>query len=381
MKDLYEVLEIERTSKIEEIKASYRRLAKQYHPDLNPGDKEAEKKFKEVSAAYEVLSDENKKAIYDRYGEEGLRGMASGQGGFGDFGDLGDIFSDLFDIFGGGFGRGYANEQRANYPMRGRDIRIRMQLKFKEAVFGTEKEIKITREEVCETCAGDGMKPGTKKHTCPNCNGSGQTRRVRNSLFGQMVSVETCENCNGTGEIIEEPCKDCKGIGRINKSAKIKVDIPAGVDTNSVMTLQREGNAGYNGGESGDLQIIFIVEEDEFFKREGYDIFIDIPISYTEAALGANIKVPTLTETTEYEIPSGTQSGTVFKIKNEGVKHVNSNRKGDLYFKANIEVPKKLNREEKELLEKLAKLEGENVKKRKESIFDKVKDIFDKDPN
>lgn len=374
MKDLYEVLGVARDASDSDIKSAYRRLAKKFHPDLNPGDSEAEQSFKEVSAAYEVLSDDNKRNIYDRYGEDGLNGNMGG----GDFGGFGDIFSDIFDIFGGGFGGGFSSDVNAgDRPMRGSDLQYQVNLSFRDAVFGVEREVTIRREEECKTCEGKGAKPGTDVHTCEECHGSGRVQYVTNSMFGQVMRVGTCETCNGTGTIIEEPCEVCHGSGREKVNKTVKVNIPAGVDNNSVVTLRGEGNYGFNGGPPGDVYLYIAVEEDPIFKRQGADVFLEIPISYTEAVLGAKIEVPTLVGITEYDIPSGTQSGTRFRLKNEGIQKLQRESKGDLYFTVNVNIPKKINDEQRELLEKLAELSHEEVKEKKKGIFDKVKDFFE----
>ncbi|NLY21632.1 MAG: molecular chaperone DnaJ [Tissierellia bacterium] len=373
MRDLYEVLGVARDASESEIKSAYRVLAKKFHPDLNPNDEEAERSFKEVSAAYEVLIDENKRQIYDRYGEDGLNGNMSG-----DFGGFGDIFSDLFDIFGGGFGGGYSSgASTQNRPMRGADLQYQINLSFREAIFGVEKEVTVRREEECKTCNGEGTKPGTSKTTCPKCHGRGQVQEVVNSMFGQVTRVGVCDQCDGTGEIIEEPCEDCHGSGRQMANKTIKINIPAGVDQNSVVTLRGEGHRGKNGGPPGDVYLYMNVEPDEIFERHGYDIFVDIPISYTEAVLGAKIDVPTMEGITKYDIPSGTQTGERFKLKNEGVKRLQRESKGDLYFTVNIDVPKEISDEQRELLEKLAELSHEEVSEKKKGFFNKVKDLFD----
>lgn len=372
MRDFYEILEIERSATAADIKKSYRRLAKKYHPDLNPDNEEAEYKFKEVNLAYEVLIDDTKRRNYDLYGEDGIRDDFR-DGGFGGFGD---IFGDIFDIFGGGFSGNYQAE-RDNMPQKGSDIRYNLELEFREAVFGTDKEITIRREEECATCNGEGSKPGTHKHTCEKCKGTGQVREGSRSPFGRFVRVVACDQCNGTGEIIEEPCTSCHGSGRQIFSRKLNVKIPPGVDNRSIISLREEGHAGYNKGPSGDLYIYISVREDEVFKRRGSDIYLEMPISYTDAVLGGEIKVPNLTGVTDFEIPEGTQGGTTFKIKKEGVPFLQREGRGDLYFTVDIIVPKKISAEQRELLEKFKDISGSHVKEERKGFFERFKDLFD----
>ena len=370
LRDYYEILEVEKGATGDEIKRAYRKLAKKYHPDLNPNDSEAEKNFKEVNAAYEVLSDDNKRARYDRFGHEGV----NGQGGAGGFGGFGDIFEDIFDIFGGGFG-GQSQYKRTG-PQRGSDLRYNLTIEFEEAIFGVEKEIKIRRTESCSTCQGTGAKAGTHKETCSRCHGSGQVRYSQQSPFGQIVRTATCDQCGGTGEVIKEKCPSCYGSGTEVKEKKLKVKVPAGVNDDSIITIRGEGEGGLRGGPSGDLYIYISVKEDELFVREGNNIFLNIPISFTEAALGAEIEVPTLEGSEKYNIPEGTQTGTQFRMKGKGVPHLRSSGRGDLYFTVDIQVPTKLTEKQKDLLKEFAIEHGEEVKKQKKSFFDKVKDTF-----
>ncbi|WFA09539.1 molecular chaperone DnaJ [Tissierella sp. Yu-01] len=371
MRDYYEILGVGRDATSDEIKSAYRKLAKKYHPDLNPNNAEAEQKFKEANTAYEVLSDEDKRARYDRYGEAGVNGQ-SGASGFGGFGD---IFDDIFDIFGSGFGGGYT-QSRKNGPARGADLRYDLTLEFEEAVFGVEKEIQLRRTENCSTCSGSGAKPGTDKETCSKCHGSGQVRYAQQSPFGQFVRVGTCDECNGTGEIIKEKCPTCHGSGREVKNKKIKVKVPAGVDNDSIISIRGEGEGGTRGGSPGDLYVYISVKEDEIFKRKGNNVYINIPISFTEAALGAEIVVPTLEGKENFTIPEGTQTGTRFKLKSKGVPNVRGVGRGDLYFTVDIKVPTKLTDKQRELLKELSKEQGEELKDQKKGFFEKVKDVF-----
>lgn len=369
-RDYYEVLGINKDSSESEIKKAYRALAKKYHPDLNPDNAEAESKFKEANEAYEILSDSDKRSKYDRFGHAGVDPQAGGYGqGFGGFGD---IFEDLFDVFGGGFNRG----SRRNGPVRGGDLRYNMNLEFKEAVFGVEKEIQIRRNENCDSCGGSGAKSGTSKETCTTCNGRGEVRHVQQSPFGQFVRTSTCDVCSGTGEIIKEKCTTCHGSGKQNKTKKIKIKVPAGVDSDSIISMRGEGGAGEKGGPSGDLYIYINVQDDPIFKRSGNNIYLTVPISFTEATLGSVIEVPTLDGVIEYNVPEGTQTGTEFKLRGKGVPNLRSSGNGDLFFTLEVQVPKKLTDKQKQLLLEFAKETGQNFKENKKGFFEKVKDAF-----
>lgn len=375
MRNFYDILEVEKTASASEIKKAYRKKAKQCHPDLHPGDEEAEQLFKEVNLAYEVLSDENKRKTYDLYGEDGLKAdFANGSSGFGGFGD---IFGDLFDMFGGGFSANFSSGNNAKAPREGADIRYDLKLNFKEAVFGTEKDISIRRVESCTHCNGTGAEDGSSVHTCEKCGGSGQVREGRNSAFGRFVQVVTCDECGGSGEVIESPCSHCKGSKYETFSRTIHVKIPAGVDGRSVISLKGEGHEGENGGPPGTLYVYLHVEEDEVFKREGSDLFVHIPIRYSDAVLGGTIKIPTLEKIIDYEIPEATKGGETFRIKGEGVPYLRKEGKGDLYFSVEIIIPEKVSTEEKELLEKLRDLSGNHFKEQEKGFFAKLKDLFD----
>lgn len=372
LRDFYEILGIDSNASSEEIKRAYRKLAKKYHPDLNPNNSEAEQKFKEVSAAYEVLIDDDKRARYDRFGEEGINGQGGGQG----FGGFGDIFDDIFDIFGGGgFSSGFSQSRKTG-PARGADLRYDLTIEFEEAIFGVEKEIHVRKNETCTTCDGSGAEPGTHKETCSKCKGRGQVQYTQQSPFGQFVRVGTCDACNGTGEIIKEKCHTCSGSGMEVKDKKIKVKVPAGVNEESIISIRGEGEGGLRGGSPGDLYIYIDVKEDEIFKREGNNIFINIPISFTEAALGGEIDVPTLEGQEKFDLPQGTQTGTRFRLKNKGVPNLRTSGRGDLYFTVDIKVPTKLSEKQKSLLIELAKEHGEEYREEKKSFFKKVKDAF-----
>ena len=370
LRDYYDILGISKDATEDEIKSAYRNLAKKYHPDLNPGDEEAENNFKEAAEAYEILSDPSKRRRYDLLGHDGVKGQAGGysQG----YGGFEDIFGDIFDIFGGGF----STSSTRNGPIRGADLRYDLNLSFEDAVFGVEKEIEIRRHEDCETCEGTGVEPGSSKETCTKCNGTGEVRYAQQSPFGQIVRVATCDECGGTGEVIIDKCKECTGTGRKIKTKKIKVKVPAGVDTGSIISLRGEGEMGQRGGSPGDLFVFIKVEEHELFKREGNNIYFTLPISFTDAALGAEIEVPTLEGIIEYDIPQGTQTGTRFKLKNKGVPNVKGIGKGDLYFTVEVQVPKDLNDRQRELLVDFANESGEYHKESKKGFWDKIKGSF-----
>ena len=368
-RDYYEVLKLDRDADSEEIKRSYRKKAKKYHPDLNPDDEEAEVKFKEVNEAYEVLGNTDKRSRYDRYGHAGVDPQAGGGGGgFGGFGGF-DV-EDIFDIFTGGGSR------RRSGPMQGADIRYDLNLDFKEAVFGVEREIQIRRTENCDTCDGTGAEPGTSKSTCEKCEGRGEVRYAQQTPFGNFVRTAECDECEGTGEIIDSKCKDCGGTGRAMKTKKISVKVPAGVDTNSIISIRGEGEAGTKGGPSGDLYIYINVRQDKIFKRSQNNIYLEVPISFTEAALGAEIEIPTLDGVETYSISAGTQTGTQFKIKDLGVPYLRRKGRGDLFFTVKVKIPKDLTEKQKDLLLDFAKETGENYKKNKKGFLERVKEAF-----
>ncbi len=346
-RDYYEVLGLSKGATDDEIKKAYRRLAKQYHPDMNPGDKVAENKFKEVNEAYDVLGDPDKKAKYDQYGHAAFDPSSGfGGGGFGGgFGFDGFDISDIFsNIFGGGSSR------RQNGPVRGEDIRYRLTLSFEEAVFGCKKEISYQRVQKCPECSGSGAAKGTSAKTCPDCQGRGQVKVQQRTPFGVMQSTTTCSKCRGTGKIIETPCKNCRGSGFVKASKKLEVSIPAGIDDGQGVVLRGEGCDGRNGGTAGDLVITVNVRPHAFFEREGSDIYCDIPVTYADMTLGAKITVPTIDGTETIDIPEGTQTGTTFTLKGRGVKIVNTQKRGNMYVAAVIETPKGLDRKQKELL-------------------------------
>lgn len=377
-RDYYEILGISKSADEKEIKQAFRKLAKQYHPDLNPDNKEAEAKFKEINEAYEVLSDADKKAKYDQFGHAAFD-QNQGFGGGASYGDFNDIFGDIFgDFFGGGAGFGGARAQRTG-PKAGSDLKIKLDITFEEAAFGTKKEIKINRIEKCTTCDGSGAKKGTKKKTCPTCNGAGSIKTVQRTPFGQFASTKTCTTCNGTGEVVEEPCTACNGTGKEKRSRKLSINIPAGVDSGSVIPLRGEGNHGERGGPAGDLYVYLNVKEHELFERDGNDVWCEIPITYAKAVMGGNIEVPTIEGKVKYDVPEGTQTGTVFRLKNKGIKNLRGSGKGDQYVRVKVTVPRKLTDKQKHLLEQFAAEMGEKEEKSdgdKKGFFGKVKDAF-----
>jgi molecular chaperone DnaJ len=372
-RDYYEVLGVSRNASADELKKAYRKLARQHHPDANPGNKEeAEAKFKEISEAYAVLSDPEKRANYDRFGHAGADGQGfGGFEGFGDFGGLGDIF-EMF--FGGGGGR------RRNGPERGNDIRADMELNLKEAAFGLEREIKVPRIETCGTCGGNGAAPGSKPQTCTTCGGSGQMQFAQNTPFGRIVQSRTCDRCRGTGKIIEKSCPTCRGDGQVRKTRNIKVKVPPGVDNGSRLRLSGEGEAGVRGGPPGDLYVYIHVKPHRVFKREGDDLICEVPVSFTQAALGDELDVPTLEGTEKLRIPEGTQSGTIFRIRGKGVPHVNGYGRGDQHVRIQVVTPSKLTEKQKELLREFARLSSDNQKTygstSEKGFFGKMKDAF-----
>lgn len=370
-RDYYEVLGVSKNATAEEIKKAYRKLARQHHPDANPNNKEeAEAKFKEISEAYVVLSDPEKRAGYDRFGHAGADGQGfGGFEGFGDFGGLGDIF-EMF--FGGGGGR------RRGGPERGNDIRADLELNLKEAAFGLEREIKVPRTETCGTCGGNGSAPGSKPKTCLACAGSGQVQFAQSTPFGRIVQSRTCDRCRGTGQIVEKPCPTCRGEGHLRKTRSIKVKVPPGVDNGSRLRLSGEGEAGVKGGPNGDLYVYIHVKPHRVFKREGDDLICELPLSFTQAALGDELEVPTLEGNEKLKIPEATQSGTVFRIRGKGVPHVNGYGRGDQHVVVKVVTPNKLTEKQKELLREFAQLSLDNqtTGTSDKGFFGKMKDAF-----
>ena len=370
-RDYYEVLGVAKGASDDEIKKAYRKAAKASHPDLHPDDKEAEARFKEINEAYEVLSDPQKRARYDQFGHEDPR-MGGGGAGYGGFGG----FEDIFDMFGGfgGFGGGGRSASRQNAPQRGADLQYTLQLTFEEAAFGCKKEFKFQRNATCDACKGSGAKAGTQPQTCSTCGGSGQQRVTMNSPFGQVQTMRTCQSCGGKGKVIKERCTKCSGSGFTRVTRTVTMNVPAGVDDGqNFKTIPGEGEPGRNGGPSGDLYVICSVKPHKIFKRDRYDLYCDVPISFTQAALGGDIDVPTLEGTTKFNIPAGTQEGTSFRIRGQGVQQLRGTAKGDLFFTVHVEVPKHLGEKQKELLRQFEdSLSGREYERRK-SFADQVK--------
>lgn len=380
-RDYYEVLGVQKGATDAEIKKAYRKLAKQYHPDLNPDNPEAEEKFKEINEANQVLSDPDKRAKYDQFGFAGVDsnygGGANFTGGF-DGVDLSDLFGD---IFGGGFGFGGGTRtSSANTARRGSDIAVQLEISFMEACKGVTQDITVNVTDACPDCGGSGAKAGTSAKTCPECNGRGYVTVQQRSLFGMMQTQRPCSKCGGKGKIIETPCAKCGGSGRVNTRKTISVKVPAGIDDGLTLNVRGQGNIGLNGGGRGDLKVRIAVRRDPVFERNDYDILIDFPITYTQAALGAEIEVPTIDGMVSYKVPAGTQPGTVFRLRGKGVQKLQraEGDRGDQLVKVSVEVPKKLNKKQKEALEAFeSTLEEGNYEKRK-SFFDKIKERFAK---
>ena len=363
-RDSYEVLGVERTAGEQEIKKAYRKLARQYHPDVNQGDRGAEEKFKEVTDAYDVLSDSEKRARYDQFGHAGTDPNQGG--GFG--GDAGG-FGDIFDMFFGGSGG-----QRRNGPQRGSDLRYAMTLTFEEAVFGVEKEIQIPRDEACGDCQGSGAAPGTHPTTCSQCHGSGQVKVLQRTPFGQIQTARTCPKCEGEGRTNSSPCSTCNGQGKTRKIKTIKISIPQGSEDGLNLRLSGDGEAGAKGGPAGDLYIILQVKQHKFFEREGNDIFCDVPITFIQAALGAEIDVPTLDGVVKMKISEGTQTATVFRLRGHGVPNRRGSGRGDQHVRTVLTTPTKLNEKQKKLLREFGEATPEHQQMGKKSLFEKFKE-------
>ena len=381
-RDYYDVLEVTKTASETEIKSSYRRLAMKFHPDRNPGDDLAEEKFKECAEAYAILADPQKRSLYDRFGHAGVSSAAGGAGFdpsvFAEFGDFADILGNMFgfgDLFGGGGGR------RRGGPQRGADLRYDLEISFEESAKGAETSIQIPRQETCETCSGSGSAPGSRASSCPQCKGHGQVRYQQ----GFFTVARTCPQCRGAGTIITKPCSGCRGAGRIARDRKITVKIPAGIATGQQLRLIGEGEAGSAGGPAGHLYVVVHVHEHAFFRRDGMNLFCEIPVNFTTVTLGGEIQVPSLDGTETVKVPEGTQTGTTLRLKNKGMPDVNGHGRGDLFATVQVQTPRKLTKDQRKLIEELGKAlpkdkfeprargEGEQDER---NLFDRVKDMF-----
>lgn len=381
-RDYYEVLGVAKTASDDEIKSAYRKLAKKYHPDLNPDDKTAEERFKEVGEAYEVLGDKEKRSRYDQFGHAGVDpNYGAGGGGYGGgFGgvDLGDIFGDLFGGFGG-FGGGTRRSANPNAPRRGSDIRVSLVLTFMEAVHGCTKTVNVTRQDVCAECGGTGAAKGTSPEVCSDCHGTGHVTVQQRTPFGVMQSTQPCSRCGGKGKIIKTPCNKCHGSGKTGASKRVEVTIPAGIDDDQSLRLSGLGDAGTNGGSPGDLIVIVTVRPDALFERDGYNVYVTVPLTYSQAVLGAQVVVPTIDGKVEYTVPDGTQSGTTFRLRGKGIQYVNGRGRGDQYVKVVLETPRKLTKAQREALKNFEDtLKDDNYEQRK-GFFKSIREKFDKD--
>ena len=364
-RDYYEVLGVSKGASDDEIKKSYRKLAKKYHPDLNPGDKTAEANFKEVNEAYEVLSDKEKRARYDQFGHAGVDpnfnpGAGGGFGGFTDMGDidLGDLFGSFFGGGFGGFGGGGASSRR-NAPQKGETVRAGVTISFQEAAFGCEKEVTVSRTEPCDVCKGSGCAPGTTAEVCPDCHGSGAVRIQRGGGGFAFSTTTTCPKCRGTGKIIHQPCKTCGGGGTVRKQKKLAVTIPAGIDDGQAVSLRGQGGAGRNGGPPGDLLIAVSVTPHPLFRREGTSVYLEQPVSFAQAALGAELEIPTIDGNVKYTMPEGTQTGATFRLRGKGIPSLNGRGRGDQYVTVKVQVPTGMNKEQKDALREFARTMGD----------------------
>lgn len=372
-RDYYEVLGVQKGASEEDIKKAYRQMAKKYHPDLNPGDKEAEARFKEVNEAYEILSDSTKRARYDQYGQAGVD-PNFGAGGYQGYGfdnidvDLGDLFSSFF----GGGGR----RQNPNAPRRGSDISASVIISFEEAARGCQKQVNVHVVTTCDDCGGSGAAKGTAPHSCPTCHGTGQERRQQRTPFGVIQTQTVCSQCHGRGSIIDTPCRSCDGTGHVRKPSTVGINIPAGINDDQVISIRGKGNAGINGGPAGDLQISVSVRPHPLFKRDNFDVWYELPLTFVQAALGTEISIPTLDGPTNYQIKEGTQPGDTFRLRGKGIPFINGRGRGDQIVKVTIEVPQKLSAAQKKLLKDFEEATGDNNYPKRRGFFDKIKDAF-----
>lgn len=376
-RDYYEVLGLQKGASDADIKKAFRQMAKKYHPDLHPDDKEAEKRFKEVNEAYEVLSDAQKKARYDQFGHAGVDPNfgAGGGGGYGGYGGFSDMDFDLGDIFSSFFGGG-GRRSNPNAPRQGSDVTATVIISFEEAAKGCKKEVKVPIVERCSDCGGSGAKKGTSARTCSRCNGTGQEMRQQRTPFGVMQTQTTCSQCGGKGKIIDTPCPTCNGGGHVRRQQTVGVNIPAGIDDGQVINIRGKGNAGVNGGPAGDLQVRVSVRPHPIFERDRFNIWCDLPLTFAQVALGATVEVPTLDGKVEMDIKEGTQPGDILTLKGKGIPYLNGRGQGDILFRVTVEVPKNLNAEQKKLLRAFEEATGEKNYQKRRSFFDKLKDTF-----
>lgn len=379
-RDYYEVLGVQKGASDDEIKKAFRKKAKQYHPDLNPGDKEAEAKFKEVNEAYEVLSDKEKRARYDQFGHAGVDpnfGAGGGYGGypggspFGQDIDLGDIFDSFFGGFGGG-----SRRRQSNAPRRGADTEAVLTISFEEAAKGCTKEVTYQNVESCKECGGSGAKKGTSPKTCPTCNGTGQVHINQRTPFGVMQTSRTCDKCGGAGKIVENPCPHCSGTGRVRASRTVEVKVPAGINDEQVLSVSGHGNAGANGGPAGDLHVYVSVRPHPIFERKGDDVWCELPLTFSQAALGAEVTVPTLDGKVSYTVHEGTQPGDVFRLRGKGIAHLGGRGRGDQFVKVTVEVPKNLSQKQKDILRDFDSAASEKNYQHRKGFFEKLKEMF-----
>lgn len=382
-RDYYEVLGLKKGASEDEIKKAFKSMARKYHPDLHPDDKEAAEKFKEINEAYEVLSDSEKRARYDQFGHAGVDpnygggAGAGGFGGFGGFGDVGDIFDSIFGGGFGGFGGGRSTASSANAPHRGGDVNANVTIDFMEACKGAKKKMRVTHMVKCDQCNGTGADANTKTSSCTECHGQGSVRVNQRTPFGVISTTKVCPRCGGKGKIVTNPCSKCRGSGRQRVTTDIELKIPAGIDNGQILRVSGQGDAGLNGGPNGDLNVSVTVRPHELFTRSGNDVFCEIPISYAQAVLGDKVTVPTIKGKVEYEIPEGTQSGTKFRLRGEGVKYLGRESYGDQYVTVVVEVPKRLTKQQKELLKKFDDCLEEKNQAKRQNFFEKLKRRFE----
>lgn len=379
-RDYYEVLGVDKGADDNQIKKAYWKLAKKYHPDVNPGDKSAEEKFKEANEAYEVLSNPEKRQRYDQFGHAGVDPNGfPGQGGFGGFDmniNLQDLFNSIFGDYGFGFSQGGAHTSNRNAPMPGANLRYRMNLDFMEAAFGCEREISIRKEDICDHCKGSGSEDGSEPEVCPVCHGSGQVSRHQQTLFGQMMTTQPCGNCHGSGRIIKNPCKKCNGGGRVQKTKRLLVKVPAGINEGEMLTLRGEGEPGLRGGPDGSLYIEIHIRPHPVFSRQGTTTACEVPITFVQAALGSEIEVPTIDGPVKFKLNEGTQQGDIYTIRDKGIPRINGRGRGDHKFQVSIEVPRNLNEEQKTLLRRFEESTNDSHYQKRQGFWDKLRSVF-----